>query len=134
MRKNVFGLIGALAVAASTAALADNPNDNQRGTMIQAEQSVSRNQAENPDSPGLAKAHARLIENSGKHLENDHGRGADRADRAQGADRAERVERVERVERAERPERPERAERPERPERVERVTRVDLPDRPGKGH
>ena len=73
MNKKVFSLVGAAALAASAAALADNPNANQRGTMTQAIQRVTENEAKNPQSPGLPNASSRLATNAEKHANREHG-------------------------------------------------------------
>jgi hypothetical protein len=121
--KKTIGFFGVAMLVASPVFAQQDPAQ-QHGSMSQAEESVAKNLANNPQSKGLPKALGHLIDNSVKHEGNGGGRAIERAERTDRADRAER---------ADRPERPERAERPERPERPEKVVRVDRPDLPGKG-
>jgi hypothetical protein len=130
MKNKTIGLAGIAVLMCSASALAQQPPQ-ARGTMTQAVDSNVKNQAKNPDSPGLPNAFTHVTGNAVKHELHQLEKAAESADRG-GADHGARVERVEQVERVERPERVERVERPERAERPERVVRAERPEPPGR--
>jgi hypothetical protein len=120
----LISVVGMAALMCSTMAVAENPNANQRGSMARAIEVNARNNARNPDNPGLPKARQRLFENAARHASNPHG-----ADAA-GAEWEEHVQQVEHVKQAERVERPERPERALSPSVTDRPTAAAFGDRP----
>jgi hypothetical protein len=118
--KQTIGLVGTAVLLCSASAFADPNSSSRGGTMVRAIEVTTQNQAKNPDSPGLPRARARLVENAARHAANPHRPGATGVERAQDVDRVQRVER---------PERPERVERVDLATRLE-TARAHRPDRP----
>ena len=132
--KKVIGILSAVLISCfGSTVFADSAASPT--PMQQASESLDKNIAKNPDSPGLPRAFDRLIENR-KRFNDKREEKASRPKPSQGGrvDRVQQIDGPGRVERVDMPARIERAELPERPGLIDRPVLLGRPGlgRPGR--